>query len=598
MENSNALPLAAQASDAKTERNAKALVLLVGVVLSLLVVEPFYFMGSKTGTAAQVELQMPQTHDMPLNLEQMKSFYAGLSSGKLYPRWEEDTNKGFGAPTTSYYPPAVYYLTSACYVLSGDWLRATLYAQLLMMLAAAAAMFFYVRSFASRHAATIAMSVYIIFPYHLLDQYQRGVLAELLSFIWMPLMLLFAERLLAMNEDGALSKGSIPINMAGLALTYGLFLWSHPPTAYQFSLAFGVYILFVTTLRRSWQGLLFIGASVVLGLMFAAAYLYAATAEQNLINSGVLTQAWPYHLNYVFLQKISHTGTSDFFDALVGMWIFGLLATLAFGISLWWLSRRNHLRGIKERGFAWVAVGIFISFMMLKISEPLGRLIPQLESSAFPWRMLSITTFLVAAAAGVCAQIAFDRDHFGQTVRRIFGAETLLLISASLILSLVLVIAPVVNAPAFAPMAEHINEAMLPAALPQEVVSLPDVDRARLANGKGEIRVEDWSPESRRIRVSLSEPDRLLVRTFNFPGWTATVNGQRAEILSGERLQEITLNLPSGSHEIRLEFLDTPTRATGERVTQVAAILLLGMIVVPVVMRRRIRAAKADLSAQ
>ena len=86
------------------ERRTKLLIALLGIGLSSLAVVPFFFMGQSEGGGA-FELRMPTTHDMFLHYDQMKSFYNGLAAGEIYPRWEEDTNRGFGAPTTSFYPP-------------------------------------------------------------------------------------------------------------------------------------------------------------------------------------------------------------------------------------------------------------------------------------------------------------------------------------------------------------------------------------------------------------------------------------------------------------------------------------------------------------
>ncbi|HJQ25560.1 MAG TPA: hypothetical protein VKA60_16690, partial [Blastocatellia bacterium] len=84
------------------------------MALSTIAVVPFFFMGQpESGTASG--LRMPATHDMFLHFDQMRSFYEGLSSGAVYPRWEADSNRGFGAATPSFYPPGVYYLTAGCY---------------------------------------------------------------------------------------------------------------------------------------------------------------------------------------------------------------------------------------------------------------------------------------------------------------------------------------------------------------------------------------------------------------------------------------------------------------------------------------------------
>ncbi|HVG17785.1 MAG TPA: hypothetical protein VNI02_01945, partial [Blastocatellia bacterium] len=89
------------------------LIAAICVVLSVIAVVPFFFMGRSEAPAGPLEMRMPVTHDMFLHYDQMRTFYEGLRAGAIYPRWERDTNRGFGAPTTSYYPPGVYYLTSA-----------------------------------------------------------------------------------------------------------------------------------------------------------------------------------------------------------------------------------------------------------------------------------------------------------------------------------------------------------------------------------------------------------------------------------------------------------------------------------------------------
>ncbi|HKP85410.1 MAG TPA: hypothetical protein VJZ26_04895, partial [Blastocatellia bacterium] len=96
----------------KGEWVGRLAIALLCVGLSAIAVVPFFFMGSAEEGRSATGLRMPTTHDMFLHYDQMRSFYEGLRAGEAYPRWEEDTNRGFGAPTTAYYPPGVYYLTS------------------------------------------------------------------------------------------------------------------------------------------------------------------------------------------------------------------------------------------------------------------------------------------------------------------------------------------------------------------------------------------------------------------------------------------------------------------------------------------------------
>src|SRR5437667_12320283 len=96
---------ASQNVQAGNERKTRLLIALLCIGLSAFAVVPFFFMGrSETGGDA-FELRMPTTHDMFLHYDQMRSFYNRLAARELYPRWEEETNRRFAAPTTSNYPP-------------------------------------------------------------------------------------------------------------------------------------------------------------------------------------------------------------------------------------------------------------------------------------------------------------------------------------------------------------------------------------------------------------------------------------------------------------------------------------------------------------
>ncbi len=563
---------------------------LLCLALSALATLPFFFMGRPEDTD-KFQLQMPVTHDGTLHFEQMKSFYNGLAAGKLYPRWEEDTNRGLGAPTTSYYPPAIYYFTSAFYWLTKDWWWALLLTHLLLITASAAAFFLCVRAFASRSVAVVAMTAYIFLPYHLLDQYQRGAIAELLSFVWMPLMIYFSERIFhRRKEDKELSGGpSIFLSIAGLAASYGAFLWSHPPTAYQFSLAFGLYLLGAALLHKDWRGLLWAGSAILLGMMLSAAYLYVAAAENHLINHENIDSSFPYQGTYIFHHHLPWVADDyGFFTLLNQLWIIGVASLGLCALSFFIFGWRNAETKIRQRAILYFLIGGFVSFMMLKISDPIGRHLPRLTIGVFSWRMLGILTFAAALLLAVCTQAAFSRQH--TIMRRTgFGLLTLLVLAGGITFSITNVVYPMSNAPHLVEADEHLNFATIPHNVTDAWTDVPPLERAALASRRGEVSVEKWQPESRLIRVKTAMNDTLQIRTFNFPGWTATIDGKPAEIITGERYQEITIAVPPGECTVKLDYLDTPVRYRGKRISQFAFVLLLALIITPLLVRRNKR---------
>ncbi len=583
---------ASQNVQAGSERKTRLLIALLCIGLSAFAVVPFFFMGQSEKGGDAFELRMPTTHDMFLHYDQMRSFYTGLAAGEIYPRWEEETNRGFGAPTTSYYPPGIYYLTSACYAITRDWLRALLDAHLMMMIASAASLYIYARQVMGRGAATAAMAAYIFLPYHTADQYQRGAMAELLVFVWMPLMLLFGERL--MNAPSQARKRSALFGIAGLAASYGAFLWSHPPTAYQFTLGFGVYVLVLSVMRKEWKGLVAVGVAMALGIGLAAVYLLPAAIEQDLIHKEFISETWPYHKTYIFVHDLYNADVhSGFFKLIDWIWITGTAIIAVAAITLLWLKRRalESAPALKQRVLLWVILGGLASFMMTRASMPLGRLIPKIDIGVFTWRMLAITTLVVALIAGAFTQAAIDAAaRRSSSERLLFASLAAFIIVGGIGFSAVAVARPAIEAPVFEPEPEHFNAATIPSSAPADPSELADdVPQAELATEEnGEVVVEEWKPQHRVVRADLVEDDELLVRTFNFPGWTATVDGQQVPIKTSEELGDMEIDLRSGLHRVTLDFLETPVRHTFRIVTLCSFGLLIALGFAPLARRTRV----------
>ncbi len=629
----------------RTRWRGRVWLLGICVALSAIASVPYFFIANPLPGQSRWSLHMPATHDMHAHYNQMRSFYEGLSKGAVYPRWEADTNRGFGAPTTSYYPPAAYYLTAAGYALTKDWTAALLVAQGLMMLGSGLALYWYARRWLSRWAALVAMAAYVLGPYHLLDEYQRGALAEMLGFVWMPLMLGAGERLVseasgrdgdtAVQRDGAEKWGErvkwrerVKWVMV-LAVSYGGFVWSHPATAYQFSLGFVVVMAVLAAMRRSWRGLAWVAAGLGLGLGLAAAYILPAVLEQSFINSDNVAQDYPYHDSYVLVRLGLHAGRANYYlDLLDRIWILNAILIVAAAVALLVIRPRVMRRWspLKEHVILWLTLGVLALFMMTRLSYPLGRYIPKIEIGVFTWRMLAIVTLAVALLAGACGEVAL---RMARTWRR-HEAGLALVVAVWVIIggawfSLEEVVKPYSNGNPFVPEPEPFNYALMPRTGYGDIFRLPRVEPAELERGKGSAIVERWAPEHRAVRVELSDSDRLLLRAFNFPGWTATVDGRPASIGSSQALRvrtatgdeavirklempgwspsvdgkpaqvieevslgDIAVPLAAGTHEVRLDYLPTPVRRAANRIT-LAALALLGAGVVAMFIFQRAR---------
>lgn len=564
--------------------------ILLCLSISAVAALPFFYIGEDRAVGC-CGGEVPITHDSWMHFNQMRAFARGLAAGRIYPRWDEATHNGYGAPTLSFYPPGAYYLTSFWYFVTRNWLHVWLLTWWTMLFASGLALYVYARESLGHVASLLAMTVYVFMPYHLLNQYQRGALAEQLSFVWMPLCLLFAERLLYLDarapllaptvsaddvvaEKAVRSRGSWLLHGCGLALSYGAFLFSHPPTAYQFTLVFGVFIAGGAIWRGQWRALLFIVAALLFGAMLAGAYFLPAFLEQPLIHANDVSETWPYHTTYVFdYQQTRFNRFDPFIARLDFLWAFNaVLLLLSMRVLLSWSPAfRQSLRLVKqshESGATkavWLAAGGFASFMMTRYSAPLGRLIPKLDIGVFSWRMLGITSLVVALLAGVCLQTALQEADKARRLALV--SVTWLLLVGAIGVSFWKVAWPMVRAEAFRENPAHYNFATLPVQVPRAAPTMPEAQFA--SADAGTINLLVWQPEFRRLQVQANQPAQLQLRSSDFPGWTVWLDGRAVPVIRGQ-WGNITVTVPAGTHELVLDFRSTLVRRLGNWLTVVA----------------------------
>jgi hypothetical protein len=252
-------------------------------------------------------------------------------------------------------------------------------------------------------------------------------------------------------------------------------------------------------------------------------------------------------------------------------------------------------------------------------------LLPKVEIGVFAWRMLSIVALVEALLVGACAHAALASAKQGRKLESaLLGSLTLSILLGNAGFSWQEVVKPSYNSPAFVPATEHMNLAMQPRASQADIFKLPTVEPAILAGGKGHVSIEKWEPQHRVIQVELNEPDHLLIRTFNFPGWTAAVDGEGVGIINGRavrvrlggaeeyvirdtsyagptrdaeenametpagfQLGDIVIELQRGAHKVTLDYRDTPPRRAAGIITLFSFFVLAAMVFAPLVLRSR-----------
>jgi hypothetical protein len=93
--------------------------------------------------------------------------------------------------------------------------------------------------------------------------------------------------------------------------------------------------------------------------------------------------------------------------------------------------------------------------------------------------------------------------------------------------------------------------------------------------------VLDYRSELIAMKASVNQPAYLVLSEIYYPGWYATVDGKKAEVLRGNYMFRV-IPLRKGTHEIRLTFISWPFRIGG-----ILSLVSFGAALCFIVMRRK-----------
>ncbi|HEX7821823.1 MAG TPA: 6-pyruvoyl-tetrahydropterin synthase-related protein [Sphingobium sp.] len=291
-----------------------------------------------------------ETHSASYNFVWISQFGEAMAQGNLYPRWLPGSFEGLGSPTFYFYPPLVYWIAGGIHALGATTLQAINLAGLLLIFLSGVAMHIWLAARGSR--AMLGAVLYMVLPYHLLDFYTRGALAELGAFIWLPLIALGIQRLPKRR------------GMILLALSYGGLSITHLPVA----MLTGLFLIAPLVAHRFWQDRTIFWPAVAggaLALMLAAFYLLPALTLQDRISSALLwggryrPSAWT-----------------------IGTMYFAIVPCIAMAMAVLSFATRS----------IWTAITLLACIAGLNFIPHLWDL-PPLDKAQFPWRLMCIAEF-------------------------------------------------------------------------------------------------------------------------------------------------------------------------------------------------------------
>ncbi|MGE3176955.1 MAG: hypothetical protein AB7O32_05770 [Vicinamibacterales bacterium] len=576
-------------SAARTQSSrADAVLAFLLVVLAL---TPIAFPFARPG--------FPHGHDAAAHLANFFRFDRALAQGQFPVRWVEGLAPGSGQPLFNFYQGGFYYFADLLRLAGLPRSDAFELAPVLLCWIGALFAWLWLRPFGVL-AACAGSVTFVLSPYLIVDLFVRAAYPELAAIVWTVGALWAGDAFL---RDGRCA------HLAAFAALLALMLVSHlPATLIAAPLLAAQAIARAAADPAARARLARLTAGAFLGAGLAAFYVMPALWEMDLVNMHRLTTGGVDYRQHFVPASIwaPHTSSSrwnaggtmvtdptSLMPVHVGLvqWAAWAGGGLLLAVRPW--RRRGPFAAATVAG--WLLVSLYALFMMHAVSRPVWEAIPALSFIQFPWRF-----FLVISIAGAGLTAAL--------VSRLHGRRAQVILAILIVGLHVHLYHRRLQPPAFIPTAEMnidvpgwsggpgraprasraYEELGYDPAGATPLTALParwsvdgpaDVDLLRNDDARMELRVMS--------RVS-EVPLRLNIPQF--PGWRVTVDDRPVPVSrTAEGYMQVVV--PSGEHEVRATFANTPVRTVANGLS-VASVLAIVALSAGVTGRRRPRSGR------
>lgn len=491
------------------------------------------------------------SHDGEWMVVRLSDFHRSFVSGQIPVRWAARLNHQFGYPVFNFLYPLSLYFAEFFHLLGLNFIDAIKAVFIASFFFSGLFMFLWIREKWGNLAGLTAALLYVYTPYRLVDVYVRGSLGEALAFVFPPLIFWIMERVSKKPSFRDLAIGSFAF--AGL-------ITAHNTLALLFTVLLIFYLFYLWFRQKS-------SFIILLGLGLSCFFWLPALWDKQ----------------YVTFEKVRVSNFFSHFPSLkqliIPSWGYGpSLAlsnqdTISFQVGLLNLIiALITLRWWRKLGF-WLIAFWLVFFLMLPISSWLWQFLLICDLIQFPWRLLSLTSFISSFLAGFLIS-RFPRQ-------RQIGL---------LLLSMVFLLwqARTYARPEYfvdRPLEFYsTNEATTTVAneyTPIWVKEMPErraEKRVEIVLGSGEISNLSLNSKKVSFQADLQEESRIRFNTHYFPGWLLFVNGQK-EAIDYQKNGLIEFSLPEGQFDILVSFRETPIRLMADLVS-LFSLLMVAIIAI------------------
>lgn len=560
--------------------------LIILLVISFWSIRPFFNKG------------FFQIHD-DTQVARVYEMHRALSDGLFPVRWVPDLGYGFGYPIFNFYAPLAYYLGGILAFLGFNALVVTKIIMAMGIIFAGIFMYFLSKEFWGRAGGLISASLYIYAPYHAIDIYVRGDLAEFWAYAFIPLAFFGIYKLsLSLKtyansqylKNNSLIKKSIWGWLCVSSLGYAAIILSHNLAAMMVTPFLFIFtcILYISlrTEERIYRPY-FVILALLMGIALSAFYWLPVFPELTYTNVlSVVGGGSNYKDHFVCLSQLWNSPwgfggsapgcTVDGLSFKIGK-LHILLSLLALP-ALALLFKRDKAKAIIIVYF--IISCIFSIFLMLKESLFIWNFIPHMAFFQFPWRFLLLTSFFTSFLGG---SIIYVLPKFSNYFKVGFTAALLLLIvflnyklfvpqknievnSESYTDKSILVWKTSKASDEYLPRNFFIP--ILPKFVPtSRFIANKDVNVTSIIDKTQLLSFNSQAKNKTTLKINLAY----------FPAWHVFLDNKQTWFKYSNR--GIILDIPKGKHKLEIKFIQTPIEKAGNAISIAGVIgLLIGII--------------------
>lgn len=540
-----------------------------------------------------------------------------LKDGMFPVRWVSDLGYGYGYPIFNFYAPLAYYVGGVFVLLGLNALDATKMMMGFGVMLSAIFMYFLAREFWGKMGGLLSAVLYLYFPYHAVNIYVRGDVAEYYAYAFIPLMFLGVykifktEYIQSNNSKLSASSSKSPIVSQLLdifknnnwkwitvsAVGYAGVILSHNLTALMVTpyLIITSIILGIVSYRKN-KNLTtarYLLITIILGWMLSAFYSLPTLMEMQYTN--VLSQIGggaDFKDHFVCIQQLWNSpwgfggSTKDCLDGLsfkIGK-IHLVFLFIAFLFAIYYLFKKHREKSIFV--FFSVVCIIFSIFIMLSYSKIIWETFPLMAFFQYPWRFLLIIGFFCSFAGGYFLYVAEEFiKKYKLNIYFNYGLTTiiiLLVIFMNLSLFEPQTIFPknvndYTSDNAIKWVASKISDEYMPKGFIKP--KFEDIVYEKVVEVEQNIPVMSVLEKTQQIQYSVNtdKPVEVLLKIAHFPAWNILIDGKNAEYRLVRNGYQIVV--PQGNHTITAIFIQTPIEKVGNAISITGiAVLIIGII--------------------